>query len=482
MLEVDAALHPFEVSDLGGEALFDLISDARDAEFRSDRRKVRLAYQLCVTNPAGPGIDPATWGDGLPGMAGDYDATLGGEGTPLVARFVVEDWAAATRKSRGSGQQFLANTLDLHHRLPRTHARFEDLELELWRAFQLAEETHDLSLEAARWIDARVAEVGSYSFNAIAKAVKLGVAKFHPEKLEDDNGLPGKVDWDVSVDHNQGAEGTSTLEAIGSSLDLAKFHDLVSDEATTMGRLGDTDTLGQRKAKALGVIADRQASLDLLGILDQDPPVHPETGEPVIPRKSYLKARLFVHLSLADLATMCAGSATIPADGTESPRGPLGSGDAVRPGSESPVGVVESNLFGPATTHLIAGYLKQLGADARVTPVIDTTKVWAVDVHDPPQAMRDQVTERDRHCVHPHCGRSSKTCDLDHIVPFDDTGPSGQTNPENLAPLCRRHHLLKTHGGWRYQRNRDGTYTWTNQHGRSWLVTDSGTVELTQEP
>ncbi|KRF20896.1 hypothetical protein ASG90_00240 [Nocardioides sp. Soil797] len=279
MFEVDAALHPFEVSDLGGEALFDLISDTRDTEFRTDRRKVRLAYQLCVTNPAGPGIDAATWGDGLPGMAGDYDATLGGEGTPLVARFVVEDWAAATRKSRGSGKQFLANTLDLHHRLPKAHARFEDLELELWRAFQLAEETHELSLEAARWIDARLHESGSYSFNAITKAVKLGTAKFHPEKLEDDNGLPGRDDWDVTVDHTQGAEGTSTLEAIGGSLDLAKFGDLVSDAATTMGRLGDTDTLGQRKAKALGVIADRQASLDLLGILDQDPPVHPESGK-----------------------------------------------------------------------------------------------------------------------------------------------------------------------------------------------------------
>ncbi|QIX26464.1 HNH endonuclease [Nocardioides sp. JQ2195] len=461
MLEVDAALHPFEVSDLGGEALLDLVTDARHAEWRAGRRKLRLAYQLCVTNPAGPGIDPATWGDGLPGMAGDYDATLGGEGTPLVARFVVEDWAAACGVSRAAAQQFLANTLDLHHRLPRTHARVEGLELESWKALRLAEDTHDLSLACARWIDAFLHETGRYSCAAMAKAVKHGVAKFHPDRLEDGNGLRGRDDWDVTVDHEAGAEGTSTLEAIGSSLDLAKFHDLVCDEATTLGRLGDGDSLGQRKAKALAVIADRQATLDLLGLLDQDPPVHPDTGKAVARRRSYLKARLFVHLSLADLATLCASAATVP------------------PGA---AGVVATNLFGPATTTLIGGYLKQLGADARVTPVIDTTRTWAVDAHDPPTAMREQVVARDPHCVHPYCARASTSCDLDHIVAFDDTGPPGQTNPGNLAPLCRGHHVLKTHGGWRYQRNRDGTYTWTNQHGRSWLVTDTGTIELTDNP
>lgn len=57
MIEVDAGLQPFEVSDLGGGLLFDLISDAREVEWRAARRKVRLAYQLCVTTPR-PGDRP----------------------------------------------------------------------------------------------------------------------------------------------------------------------------------------------------------------------------------------------------------------------------------------------------------------------------------------------------------------------------------------------------------------------------------------
>ena len=448
--------------------MFDLIAETKDRQRTLDRTKLRYAYQLCITNPAGPGVDPATWGDGLPGMAG-YDALLGGEGTPGVAAFVVEDWAAAMATSRHAAQQFLADTLDLHHRLPRTHAKVEALEVELWRARRLAQDTHDLSAEAARWIDQQLAEVGSWSIRNLDRTIKLGVARFHPERLEKDTCAPGREDWDVTVDHNQGGEGTSTLTAVGSSLDLGKFDAMVADEAATLGRLGDTDTLGQRKAKALGVVADRQATLDLLGLLDTTPGtgfseedlIHPETGNQVTRRRSYLKARLFVHASLADLATICATGTTSPED----------SGDGE-------VGVVETNLFGPATTRTVADYLKQLGVDARVTPVIDTGHQWTIDQHDPPALMRDEVELRDPVCVHPYCNVPSHLCDLDHIVAYDENGPPGQTSPEKLAPLCRRHHRLKTHGGWSYLRNKDGTYTWTNQHGHRWLVTPYGTTEL----
>jgi len=89
------------------------------------------------------------------------------------------------------------------------------------------------------------------------------------------------------------------------------------------------------------------------------------------------------------------------------------------------------------------------------------------------------VVLRDRTCVFPYCDRRSRDCDLDHIeayVEMDDGGPPGQTNPDNLAPLCRRHHRAKTHRGWTYVRNRNGTYTWASPHGRHFTVTTDGTV------
>ncbi|MGH3411785.1 MAG: HNH endonuclease signature motif containing protein, partial [Marmoricola sp.] len=64
--------------------------------------------------------------------------------------------------------------------------------------------------------------------------------------------------------------------------------------------------------------------------------------------------------------------------------------------------------------------------------------------------------------------------DLDHIeayLPSDEGGPPGQTRPDNLAPLCRRHHRCKTFTRWRYGRGqRDGTYEWTDPGGRRYLV------------
>jgi hypothetical protein len=112
-------------------------------------------------------------------------------------------------------------------------------------------------------------------------------------------------------------------------------------------------------------------------------------------------------------------------------------------------------------------------------PVLDLAWTDAVDQHDPPAWMRELVILRDRHCVHPYCHRSARDCDVDHIeayVEMDDGGPPGQTRPDNLAPLGRRHHRAKTHHGWTYVRNGDGTYTWTSPNGHRYTVDNRGIV------
>ncbi|GAB3777351.1 HNH endonuclease [Nocardioides ungokensis] len=96
--------------------------------------------------------------------------------------------------------------------------------------------------------------------------------------------------------------------------------------------------------------------------------------------------------------------------------------------------------------------------------------------------MRELVILRDGHCVFPWCHHDARTADLDHIepyIPMDEGGPPGQTRPENLAPLCRRHHRAKTSRRWRYRRRPDSTYQWHGPHGRSYLVTPHGTIQIT---
>ena len=107
-----------------------------------------------------------------------------------------------------------------------------------------------------------------------------------------------------------------------------------------------------------------------------------------------------------------------------------------------------------------------------IVPVVNMQRGEAVDVHDPPAWMRELVILRDGHCVFPGCTRDARSCDLDHIAPYEPEGPNGppdslagQTRPENLACLCRRHHRAKTTGLWRYTRTPAGGYSWRGPYG-----------------
>ncbi len=69
-------------------------------------------------------------------------------------------------------------------------------------------------------------------------------------------------------------------------------------------------------------------------------------------------------------------------------------------------------------------------------------------------------------CVFPHCTRPSRGTDTDHITEY----PIGRTTSRNLAPLCRRHHRLKTHTAWTYVRTGPRTFTWTSPLGCTYDV------------
>lgn len=69
--------------------------------------------------------------------------------------------------------------------------------------------------------------------------------------------------------------------------------------------------------------------------------------------------------------------------------------------------------------------------------------------------------------------------DFDHAIPYDDTGPPGQTGPHNSGPLRRRHHRWKTHGGYSSRVVGPGRLLWRTPHGKHFLVDHTGTDGLT---
>ncbi len=54
----------------------------------------------------------------------------------------------------------------------------------------------------------------------------------------------------------------------------------------------------------------------------------------------------------------------------------------------------------------------------------------------------------------------------------------GPTCSCNIAPLCRRHHRLKTHSGWSYDVLDDATYLWRSPNGLTIRRDHTGTTPL----
>jgi len=83
----------------------------------------------------------------------------------------------------------------------------------------------------------------------------------------------------------------------------------------------------------------------------------------------------------------------------------------------------------------------------------------------PSAAMARRVRARDTSCIFPGCTRPAENCDLDHVVPYAQDGP---TSPQNLAPECRHHHRLKTHTRWQVRSLPTRGWRWTSPTGHTY--------------
>ncbi len=451
-----------EVADLPSADLLALARDTSLVQRQSEVELLHVAYQWAITHPALDSV-ATTVGPVLPGVL-DADETLGGAGTPSVAAFTPEPLATALEISSDAATSLLADSLDLHHRLPRLLDQVTALLVPVWKARRVAAATRALSYEGARWVDGQLGgRVGSLGAAGIDRLVADAAARFDPDHVAD-RVARERATWDVWLDHGRADQwaGTSLLHARGDTLDLTRFHELVCAEAETLAALGNEGSLGVRKATALGVIAAQQASLDLTELLPTNQPAqsanHADLRSDALDKR-VAKIKLYLHASLTDVLA-------------------LAQGDDVD-------GSVRVERLGSMTLRSIRDWVGH--SRVTITPVLDPHGVTAagreraVDSHDPPPRMAEAVRLRDPHCVFPWCNHTSRAADLDHIEPYvppDNGGPPGQTQPGNLAPLCRRHHRAKTAKRWSYRRTDDGDYWWTSPHEHLFLVTPHGTLAL----
>lgn len=89
----------------------------------------------------------------------------------------------------------------------------------------------------------------------------------------------------------------------------------------------------------------------------------------------------------------------------------------------------------------------------------------AVDRYRPSRKQRRYLAVRDEHCRFPGCRMPVWRCDVDHTV---DAAEGGPTSTENLAHLCRRHHVLKHNTAWTVRRRGGGVLEWMSPTGRAY--------------
>ena len=449
--------HAANVGDLDSPA--QLLAFAREQRAAADRAEALLLQAAVVWADQHPAesLEAAEVfrTSGYAGGFGDTAVPVAGPGAPLVAEFSVAEFAAAVGMTTDAGKYYLGQAVELRYRLPRLWARVVKGQLPGWKARRVAHETisHALTAEAAAHVDRHLAPVAhKIRPAALDRLVEEAIARFMPETAEEirrraADGLH------FTVDHEQVSfAGTSLIHG---EVDLADALDLdqaVGVRADHLKDLGCTESLDVRRAMAVGELARCQLALDLTSEdCDAD-------GQPTRTPAGRKKRRSVVlHVHLHQSAIEGAGGA---------------------------VGRVE-NTRSLVTVDQIRDWCGHPDAQVAVKPVIDLADHVHVEAYEVPDRIAEPVALRDLTCVFPWCSRPARRlrpdqhgCDCDHVVPHTK---GGATCTCQLAPLCRRHHRLKTHGGWTYTVLEPGTYLWSSPHRYQYLRDHEGTLDVTRE-
>ena len=249
--------------------------------------------------------------------------------------------------------------------------------------------------------------------------------------------------------------------------DALDLEDAVAGRAAVLKDLGCAEPLDVRRAMALGDLARRQLALDLrAGDSSVVGGCAATVGSEEVAQQPSRRARnprrhggrrkvvLFVHLHQSAIE---------------------GAGG---------IGRVE-NTRTLVTAEQIREWCGHPDAQITVKPVIDLADHVSVEAYEVPDRIAEPVALRDLACVFPWCTRPARRlradqhgCDCDHVTPHTR---GGVTCTCQLAPLCRRHHRLKTHGGWTYTILEPGSYLWQSPHRYQFLRDHTGTLDVTHD-
>ncbi|HEY0891058.1 MAG TPA: HNH endonuclease signature motif containing protein [Nocardioides sp.] len=322
-----------------------------------------------------------------------------------------------------------------------------------WQARRVAEATLGLSFEAAAWVDRQLAPVAHKVGPAqLDRTITEALTRFDPDRAEAEARAARESRYVTVETRHVTTDGCVQVHGILDLADALDLDDALHAVATTLARLGSADSLDVRRAKALGEIARNDLTLNLtLPVTDEVGAEPMASAEKVpVPRRQVM---LYAHL-------------TVNSHGLD----PF---------------VRVDNTRSLITLDQLREWLTIQNTTMTVRPVLDLNEHLETTGYQPTHRLREQVAMVNGRCVFPHCTRPARGCDTDHITAHA-TGHAagGPTCSCNLAPLCRRHHRIKTHTAWTYDLLDTGRYVWRSPHGLTFHVDPDGTtsIETTRHP
>lgn len=520
------------IDELDGNAAADELARSRDLLVAAEAGQFLLAAHWADLHA--PTFVDDCRGE-LPGRPRAVRA--GADGCPEIEEFAGSELAVLTGRTTRSGEQLVRDAVNVRHRHPQLWAGIRAGAVRVWVACKVARRcaAAELTSAEAQWVDAettpylmtlplrrffdlvdaKIIEADPEAAQARAEAAAL--ERFVRLGMRDENGL-------------------RTLVARAHAGDVLYVVAVLDRIAGILAEQGDPDPVEARRATALRILANPARALALLlgvTVTGHDPAwessedlsgdLHPggEAGwmkdaegrwlhgvpsdadlQPLDLDDPELQGLLDGHLLPPAAAGQEGSEADSPGSAFEATLladllAALQGFDASRLDPVTVVhvhlsdlavasrdGVVRVEEVGPWTMGQLRDWLShptspdEIVSRMQVRPVLDASTVVPVDRYEVRGRMGELCVARTPYEVFPFGTVRSRKADKDHIEPYRSTRPPGQTRLDNIAPLSRRHHRLKTHGDWLLLHPREGEYLWRTRHGHWFRVDADGTHHL----
>lgn len=334
-----------------------------------------------------------------------------------------EDVATALRLSANTAQSRIDVARVLSNHLPATCEALASGDISPSHATLIARETSDaikrgLSTEDLYLIESKaLAHAEFHTPSQVGRKIRMLIAQISPETFEESVAIARDT---RSVRMYPESDGMATVIALLPAEDAQTVMLAINSLIGSQSSAPDARSMEMRRADALTEICG-----DLLARISEDYQPHRR------PVSVNITMDLPTALGLAENPAELAGYGPIPAS--------------------------------VARTLSADGKWRRFITDPLSGNLLD----YGRETYLPPQQLVDFLTARDRTCRFPSCSQPARVTDIDHAQPWEE---GGTTSASNLGLLCRRHHRMKTHDGWKLTSYEDGSCLWITPAGKEIFV------------